>query len=125
MRFPALVASSVLAVCLVSAPASAQQHVVDRSAMHDAIADQAATDAANRQVVVRALQQREVRDLADRFGLNVVQAEQALATMSSEQLQELAQPARAITDRTGGDQVIVISVTTLLLVIIAILLIAN
>jgi c-di-AMP phosphodiesterase-like protein len=45
--------------------------------------------------------------------------------MSGEQLQQLAQPARALADHAGGDQVVVISITTLLLIIIVVLLVAD
>jgi sugar diacid utilization regulator len=125
MRIPVSIASSAIAVLLATSPVFAEQHVVDRAALQSAIAAETASEEANRQLVAKALQRTDVRDMAARFGLDVVQAEQALASMSGEQLQQLAQPARALADHAGGDQVVVISITTLLLIIIVVLLVAD
>ena len=114
-----------MAVVLLASPAFAQQHVADRAAIQSAMAAQAATDEANRELVAKALHRSDVRDMASRFSLDVVEAEQALASMTSDELQQLAQPARALADHAGGDQVVVISITTLLLIIIAVLLVAD
>ena len=125
MRIPVSILSTLVAAVLTASPVLAQQHVADRAAIQGAIAAQATADEANRKLVATALHRSDVRDMASRFGLDVVEAEQALASMTSEELQQLAQPARALADHAGGDQVVVISITTLLLIIIAVLLIAD
>ena len=117
-----------LAVLLSAAPALAQQspqtHVINPSAVRQAVADQIAVDAANRAAVTQVLHRDDVRSAAEQMGLNLTRAEQALSTLDSTDLAKLATPARAINgaDRAGGD-VVVISVTTLLLVLILLVLI--
>jgi hypothetical protein len=118
------VAASLL---LWSAPAMAQEkHVVDPSAMREAMTAQATTDQQNRDAVLGALQQSQAREMAERLGLSLERAEGALSTLTSAELADLAVPARqANADLAGGANVIVISVTTLLLIIIIVILLVD
>jgi hypothetical protein len=125
MRIRSFVAVVVLGAALTASPALAQERIVDRAAINTAIAAAPAADETNRQLVLKALQQPSVRELADRLGVSPVEAERAVSTMSSAELKELAEPARAIVERTGGDRYITISLTTLLLGIIVLLLVAD
>jgi len=117
-----------LAALLYAVPASAQQtpqtHVITPSAVRQAVADQIAVDNANRAAVAQALHRDDVRSAAERMGLNLTRAEQALSTLDSTDLARLATPARTINkaDRAAGD-VVVISITTLLLILILLVLI--
>ena len=109
-----------------TSPAWAQQHVADGAAMQQAIAAKTTADQGNREVVSKVLDRQDVRELAATMGVDLKEAKGALATMSSDELAQLAQPARAIdTDRTAGASTIVISVTTLLLLLILIVVIAK
>lgn len=127
MRIRRIVASVVLSSLLWSSSAIAQQrHVVDPTALRQAIADQAATDQQNRDAVIGVLQQSQVRELAGRLGLNVTRAENAVSTLDSAELASLAESARvADVQLTGGANTIVISTTTLLLIIIIVILVAR
>jgi hypothetical protein len=125
MRIRTFITGSVLAAVLSASPAFAEDQIVDRTTIHDAIAAAPNVDQANRQVVLKALQQPGVRELAERMGVSLTEAERAVSTMSSAELKELAAPAQNIVDHAGGDRVIVISLTTLLLGIIILLLIAD
>lgn len=128
MRIRGVVIWGTMAALLVATPSWAQQHVVDPSALHQAIADQRAMDAENRAVVDRVLAREEVSAMAATMGLDLKDAGSAIAGLSSEDLAALAQSARSIdTDLAGGQRnnTIVISVTTLLLIIIIAILIAN
>jgi hypothetical protein len=118
------VAASLL---LWSAPAMAQEkHVVDPSAMREAMTAQATTDQQNRDAVLGVLQQSQAREMAERLGLSLERAEGALSTLTSAELADLAVPARqANADLAGGANVIVISVTTLLLIIIIVILLVD
>lgn len=127
MRIRATVVTLVLSSLLWNSPAFAQQrHVVDPSAIRQGIADQAATDQQNRDAVIGVLQHSQVRDLADRLGLNVTRAEGAVGTLDSAELASLADSARAVdAELAGGSNTVVISLTTLLLIIIIVILIAR
>ncbi len=113
---------------LMSSPALAQQaHVVDASALHQALAAKAESEMAQRDVVRRVLGREDVRERAGRLGLNLAQADSAVATLSGAELSALAQHANAIEAATlaGGANTIVISVTTLLLLVIIVILLAR
>jgi len=121
-----LILFTAVAVLVSSTPALAQQHVVDVSAMRQAITDQKTTRAADQASVKALLQHQATRDLAARLGLDLRGADQALADMSSKDLAQLATTARAVdVELAGGAPVVVISVTTLLLILIIVLLIAD
>ena len=116
-----------VSVLVYSTPAWADQHVVDRSALRQAIADQRADRAADQAAVQAVLDRQATRELAASLGLDLRKADRALATMSTEDLAQLAASARAVeVDLAGGQsRVIVISTTTLLLLIIILILLVN
>lgn len=126
MRARSVTVWVTLCALLVSSPAWAQQHIADSAQMQQAIAAKASTDDANRQVVRNVLDRAEVKALASQMGLDVRQAETAVAQLSGDELASLAQAASAAqADLAGGSTVVTISLTTLLLIIIIIILIAN
>lgn len=109
-----------------STPALAGQHVAAPSVLRQAIVDQKAERAANQAAVKAVLDRQATRDLAAQLGLDLTGADRALASMSSEQLAQLAASARTVnTELAGGANVVIISTTTLLLILIIIILIAN
>ncbi len=126
MRIRTTVAACVVFSCLwVTAATAQQRHVVDASLMRQAVADQAVVDQQNRDAVLGVLQHADVRDLAGRLGLNVADAESAVATLSGAELASLAGTARmADAQIAGGSQTIVISLTSVLLIVIIIILLA-
>jgi hypothetical protein len=118
---------TVVAMLVATTPTWAEeQHVVDSTVLQQAIAEHAATDAANRQTIDRVLARPDVAAVAARMGLDLKDARGAIATLDSQDLALVAQQAGAVeSDLAGGQRTIVISVTTLLLIIIIILLIAD
>jgi len=128
MRIRRIVASVVVSSLLWSSSAIAQQrHVVDRTALHQAVADQAVTDQQNRDAVIGVLQLSHVRELAGRLGLNVTRAENAVSTLDSAELASLAESARMadVPLAGGANNTVVISTTALLLIIIIVILLAR
>jgi hypothetical protein len=127
MRIRKVVVSVVVSSLLWSSLAMAQErHVVDPTALHQAIADQAVTDQQNRAAVISVLQLSQVRELAGRLGLNVTRAENAVPMLDSAELASLAESARmADVQLAGGASTVVISTTTLLLIIIIVILVAR
>jgi hypothetical protein len=123
-----IVALLLLPAFLVSSPVFAQQaRVVDAGAMSQALAAKAESESAQRALVRRVLDRADVREMAARMGLNVEQADSAVATLSGPELGTLAQHAQAVEAATlaGGANTIVISVTTLLLLLIIVILLAR
>ncbi len=115
-----LVAALLVPVFFFAASAWAgQEHIVDSSAMRQALADKVSQDSANRALLVQVLHRDDVKTLAARMGLNLERAESAVATLGSAELNDLAQQAQA-TDSSlaGGSTTVIITTTTLLLLLI-------
>ena len=127
MRIRTTVVAGVLFSLLWSSSALAQQrHVVDPAAMREAVARQAITDQANRDVVLGVLHRPQVREIADRLGLSVTRAENAVSTLPSTELARVAESARsAEVELAGGADRIVLSLTALLLIILIVILVAR
>ena len=118
-----------IAATLFASPSFAQtqeRHITDAAAMQRAIAQRQAVDESNREAVMTVLRRQDVKQLAERMGLSIERAETALASLPSDKLAELAEPARAVpADLAGGDQRIVISLTALLLILILVVLLVK
>ena len=128
IRYPQVLSAGLaLVMFLLSAsPVWAQQHVVDRAALQQAVADRLAADRDDRGAVTAALAHPEARRIAARLGLDLKRAEHAVAALDGRELAELAVTARAIqADRAGEAHTVTLSITTLLLVLIIILLVAK
>jgi hypothetical protein len=123
-----IVALVLIPAFLFASPAFAQQsRVVDAALMNQAIANKAATETAQRDLVRRVLDRSDARQVAASLGLTVERAGAAVETLSGAELNTLAQHAGAIEANAlaGGANTIVISLTTLLLVLIIVILLVK
>lgn len=130
MRIPTKIVALVLvpAFLFSSSPAFGQQaRIVDTAAMNLALADKAATESAQRDLVRRVLDRSDARAVAARLGLSVQQAESAVAVLTAAELNTVAQHAAAVESSAlaGGANTVVISVTTLLLILIIVILLVK
>lgn len=128
MQMRRIVIGAVLGVLMGATPAVAQttQHVASATALRQAMTERVQTERQTRETLRGLLQQDRVRQVAASLGLDVRSAEQAVATLSSEDLARLADPVRqADAQLAGGQNTIVISTTTLLLIIIIVILLAD
>lgn len=122
------VAAFLLPVLLIASPAFAgqQTRVVDGVTLRQALAVQAGAEQDQRAAVRRVLDRADVREMANRMGLDVARASAAVGTLSGADLTEAAARAGAVeTALAGGANTIVISVTTLLLILIIVILLAS
>lgn len=118
----------LLPVLLCSTQAFAQQtRVVDAVSLNQALTQKAEAETAQRDLIRRVLDRSDAREVAARFGLSVQQANSAVATLNTADLNALAQHAGAVETSAlaGGASTLVISTTTLLLVLIIVILLAN
>ena len=105
---------------------SQPQHIADAAALKNAVTAKVAVDRENRQVVLKVLDRKDVKTVADKMGLDVKRARTAVTTLEGAQLADLAELARnADKDLAGGNKTITISVTTLLLILILIVLLVD
>ncbi|MEO6223604.1 MAG: PA2779 family protein [Vicinamibacterales bacterium] len=128
MRIRATVSAFLfLSSVLFASPAMAQQrHVVSSADLRQAVTQQAQAQQQTRESLRAVLKNTQVRDVANRLGLNVARAEGAVATLTTGELEQLAGPVRDLNaNLAGGSNTVIISTTTILLIIIIIILLAN
>ncbi len=114
----------ILAALLVAPAAQAQTHVIQKSALAQAVQDRVSQDQADRDAIVSLLQRAEVRQIAAKAGLSLEKAQAAVSTLNGEPLRDLATQARqANNDLAGGASTIVISTTTVIIVLLIVILI--
>jgi hypothetical protein len=117
-----------LAVCLallIMAPAvGAQDHVIGRAALDQAVQQRVTQDQADREAIQSLLQRQDVRDIAAKAGLSIDKAQTAVTMLHGKDLQDAARQARQVQDTlAGGASTIVISTTTIIIILLLIILI--
>jgi hypothetical protein len=108
---------------LAADPAPAA-HAASQAAL-DAVLQQHSTSAqADRDAVLRVLDQAQVKAVAGRIGVDLRQAKDAVRTLDGEQLARVSAQARAV-DRAlaGGASTVVISTTTIIIGLLVLILI--
>jgi hypothetical protein len=116
--------AACLAVLMVAPMASAQDHVINKSALDQAVQQRVTQEQADREVIMSLLQRAEVREIASKAGLSVEKAEAAAATLHGKDLATAAAQARQVqANLAGGASNIVISTTTIIIVLLIIILI--
>jgi hypothetical protein len=117
----------LLSLTLLGPTLSAQQsHVVDPNTLDQALAQSAGDAAAKRQTVITALRQTQVREVAQRLGLDLARAEAAIP-LEGMMLDQLAARAQQVNEAIAGGQTvrlnllwIIIGLLILILVIVAV-----
>jgi ABC-type sugar transport system substrate-binding protein len=118
--------AACLAVLMMAPMASAQDHVINTSALDQAVQQRVSQEQADRQVIISLLQRAEVREIASKAGLSVEKAEAAAATLQGKDLAAAAAQARQVQNNlAGGANTIVISTTTIIIVLLLIILIVE
>jgi hypothetical protein len=113
-----------LAVMLMAPAASAQQSVIGKSALEQAVQQRVSQEQADRDAIASLLRRAEVREIASKAGLSVEKAEAAVSTLQGDDLEELAKQARQVqNDLAGGASTVVISTTTIILILLLVILI--
>jgi hypothetical protein len=112
----------ILAVLFMAPAVSAQDHVIGKSALDQAVQQRVSRDQADREAILSVLQRAEVRDVAARAGLSLANAEAAVSTLQGQDLQQAAAQARQVQDNlAGGASTIVISTTTIIIVLLLVI----
>jgi hypothetical protein len=116
--------AACLAVLMIAPIASAQDHVINKSALDQAVQQRVNQEQADRAVIASVLQRAEVRQIASKAGLSIEKAQAAAATLHGKDLAMAAAQARQVQDNlAGGASTIVISTTTIIIVLLIVILI--
>ena len=116
---------TALAAMLCAPAAFAQQtHVINQSALDQAVQQRVSQEQADREAILSLLQRSEVRDIAAKAGLSLDKARTAVSALQGSELQQAAQQARQVENNlAGGSTTVVISTTTIIIVLLIVILI--
>src|SRR5258708_29573262 len=110
---------------MICAPAAwAQQtHVIDKSALDQAVQQRVNQDRADREAIRSFLQNPQVKSVAAKAGLSVEKAEAAVSTLQGDELRQAAGQARAVNQDLAGGATVGITTTTIIIILLIIILI--
>ena len=113
-----------LAVLFMAPAANAQNHVIGKSALDQAVQQRVSRDQADREAITSLLQRAEVREIAAKAGISLETAQTAVSTLQGDDLRQVASQARQVqNDLAGGASTVVISTTTIIIVLLLVILI--
>jgi len=113
-----------LAVMLCAPTAWAQQsHVINQSALDQAVQQRVSQDQADRDAIRSFLQNPQVKSVAARAGLSVEKAQAAVSTLQGDELRQAAGQARAVNQDLAGGATVVITTTTIIIILLVIIII--
>jgi hypothetical protein len=114
---------AVLLMVLTAVPRLQAQtsHAAPQSAIDAALQQHVATDAADREAVLRVLGHSEVKAVAERAGIDLRRATSAVATLNASELSQVAAQAQQVEDALAGGQSRVVISTTLIIIALLVL----
>ncbi|MFQ5889702.1 MAG: hypothetical protein ACE5JR_06580 [Gemmatimonadota bacterium] len=126
MQLPvASAAIGLLAVGALPSLLPAQQaHVLEESELQSAVAQKASESEADREAIRQTLGRTEVSAVAERYGIDLARAEDAVGTLEGQELRRVASEAsRVEAVLAGGEKKVVISTTAIIIGLLVLILI--
>jgi hypothetical protein len=115
---------TTLALALVAPAAFAQQtHVINKSALDQAVQQRVSQDQADRDAIRTFLHNPAVKGVASKAGLSVEKADAAVSTLQGDELRQVAGQARAVDQQLAGGSTIVIGTTAIIIILLIVILI--
>jgi hypothetical protein len=122
--FASIVAVLVTVLALGSPVVAQSSHAAPQSAIDAALQQHTASDAADRETVLRLLDRAEVQAIAGDIGVDLRRAKDAVRTLDATELAGLASQARQAEEGlAGGQSRIVISTTLIIIALLVLILI--
>jgi len=112
-----------LAILMMAPAAAAQEHVIGKSALDQAVQRRVSQERADREVILSLLQRQDVGDIAGKAGLSIDTAQTAVSMLQGRDLEQVAQQARVAQDNLAGGGNVTVSTTTIIIVLLLIILI--
>ena len=100
-----------------------QTHVINQSALDQAVQQRVSQDQADREALRTFLQNPTVQNVAAKAGLSVDRASAAVSTLQGDELRQAASQARAVNQDLAGGTTVVITTTTIIIILLIILII--
>ena len=99
-------------------------HTAPQAALDAALQQHVAAGAADREAVLRVLENSEVKAVAERAGIDLRRAASAVATLQGDELAQVAAQARTVENAlAGGQSRVVISTTMIIIALLVLILI--
>jgi hypothetical protein len=115
---------ATLAVMLSAPAAWAQQtHVINKSALDQAVQQRVTQDQADRDAIRAFLQNPQVKSVAAKAGLPLEKAQAAVSTLQGDELRQAASQARSVNQDLAGGATVVITTTTIIIILLIVILI--
>ena len=125
-RFRAVTYVLVGGLLLAGAPVQSAETIGRQADLDTAIAKTLTQESVARRTIQTLLQREDVRNLAQARGLDLRRAEAAVGTLQGDELQRLSLLAQnADGALAGGDQIVSISLVSLLLIVIIVVLLTR
>jgi hypothetical protein len=122
--FVSIVAILLMVPMAVPRIQAQQSHAAPRAAIDAALQQHVASEAADREAILRVLDHPEVKAVAERAGLDLRRATSAVATLDATELAQVAAQAQQVDEAlAGGQSRIVISTTLIIIILLVIILI--
>jgi hypothetical protein len=120
-----MVAVPLAFIMSLSAPAFAQErHIVSKSVLSQTVAAQLAQQDADRAAIHEALHQPEVREVAEKSGIDLDRINASVDTLGGNALADVAAAAQRVNQTlVGGASTVVISTTTIIIALLVVILI--
>ena len=113
-----------LAVMLSAPAAWAQQtHVINQSALDQAVQQRVSQDQADRDAIRTFLQNPQVKSVVAKAGWSVAKAEKAVSTLQGDELRQAASQARTVNQDLAGGATVVITTTTIIIILLVVIII--
>jgi len=123
MRIVRRFLAGCLAMFMIAPAAGAQDHVISKSALDQAVQQRISREQADREVILSLLQRQDVRDIAGKAGLSIDQARAGISLLQGKDLAQAAEQARVVQDSLAGGGNVTVSTTTIIIVLLLIILI--
>jgi hypothetical protein len=108
---------------MMAPAAGAQDHVISKSALDQAVQQRVGQERADREVILSLLQRQDIRDIAGKAGLSIDQARAAVSMLQGTDLEQAAAQARAVQDSLAGGGNVTVSTTTIIIVLLLLILV--
>jgi hypothetical protein len=112
-----------LTILMIAPAAGAQDHVISKSALDQAVQERVSREQADRDVILSLLQRQDVRDIAGKAGLSIDQARAGISLLQGTDLAQAAEQARVVQDSLAGGGNVTVSTTTIIIVLLLLILI--
>lgn len=119
--FVSLAASLIMATAAAPRLQAQTAHAAPQSALDAAVQQHVDTAAADREAVLRVLGHSEVKNVAERAGIDLKRAAGAVSTLQGDDLARVASQAQQVEGALAGGQSRVVISTTLIIVALLVL----